>query len=291
MPTSVGRVVTLDPPGPPALHIVEFPSRAPDAGPRRHRPVVLVHGSLDRAQSFARVARRLRDRRVVSYDRRGYQGSRGRAPAGLAGHVDDLLEVMARVDEGPLVVIGHSLGGDVAMAAALRTPERFAALGVFEPPLPWLGFVRATSDGARRGGEAARRSPERDPAEEVERFFIRVIGPAAWDRLPERARAERRADGPALVDDLRSIRTSTPLVPEALVVPPLVGRGSRTDDHHRRGTDWLVAHVPGAVLYEIDGAPHGAHLSHPDAFAAFVEAAAERASSPEEAMPREIPSS
>jgi pimeloyl-ACP methyl ester carboxylesterase len=33
---------------------------------------------------------------------------------------------------------------------------------------------------------------------------------------------------------------------------------------------WLGEHVPGAVVFEIEGAHHGAHLSHPDHFAAMV---------------------
>ncbi len=45
---------------------------------------------------------------------------------------------------------------------------------------------------------------------------------------------------------------------------------------------WLVEHTPGAELFEIAGAGHGAHLTHPDAFAAFVRAAVARAGLPAE---------
>jgi pimeloyl-ACP methyl ester carboxylesterase len=73
--------------------------------------VVLVHGSLDRAGSFARVIRRLADLHTVAYDRRGYHRSRHVVPVHdtLDGHVDDLLLV---IDSRPAVVIGHSYGGD-----------------------------------------------------------------------------------------------------------------------------------------------------------------------------------
>jgi hypothetical protein len=33
---------------------------------------------------------------------------------------------------------------------------------------------------------------------------------------------------------------------------------------------WLGANVPGAEVYEIQAAQHGAHLSHPDAFAGLT---------------------
>ena len=41
---------------------------------------------------------------------------------------------------------------------------------------------------------------------------------------------------------------------------------------HRESVAWLVEHTPGAELVEIAGAGHGAHLTHPDAFAAMVRA-------------------
>jgi pimeloyl-ACP methyl ester carboxylesterase len=39
---------------------------------------------------------------------------------------------------------------------------------------------------------------------------------------------------------------------------------------------WLGAHVPDAVVYEIEGAQHGAHLSHPDHFATLARLVVER---------------
>ena len=93
----------------------------------------------------------------------------------------------------------------------------------------------------------------------------------AWDRLPERARAERRADGrpwwpswpPSVVNTLPSTSTG-------IVVPVVLGRGSRSLPHHRQAIDALVELLPTTEIIEIPGAAHGAHLSHPDAFAAFV---------------------
>ena len=46
-----------------------------EAGPDDAPLVVFVHGSLDRAASFSKVVRRLRDLHTVVYDRRGYASS------------------------------------------------------------------------------------------------------------------------------------------------------------------------------------------------------------------------
>jgi pimeloyl-ACP methyl ester carboxylesterase len=236
--------------------------------------VVLVHGSLDRAGSFARVTRRLRDLHTVAYDRHGYHRSRSDLPAhdSLDAHIDDLLAV---VDGRPAVVVGHSYGGTLALGAALRPDgAHLLAVAAYEPPLPWLG------DWATRGGTRTGRAPapaDDDPALVAERFFRRMVGDTAWDRLPEATKAARRADGAALAAELAAIRTDEPPfdIP-SLAVPAVFGRGTASLPHHRAAVGWLVEHVPGSDLVEIDGAGHGAHLTHPDAFASFVRAAVAR---------------
>jgi len=112
----------------------------------------------------------------------------------------------------------------------------------------------------------------------AERFFRRMVGDAAWDRLPDSTKEARRADGAALAAELDAIRvTEPPFDVTALDVPTVFGRGTESLPHHRATADWLVAHVPGAELVEIEGAGHGAHLTHPDAFARFVRDAVARA--------------
>ena len=106
---------------PAALRVVARPSVKPGAA-----TVIFVHGSLDRGDSFRRVMRRLPELRTVAYDRRGYQGSRDGGVTDLRGHVADLLAVAAaarRESDGPVVALGHSLGGDVVVGAALADPR------------------------------------------------------------------------------------------------------------------------------------------------------------------------
>ncbi len=240
--------------------------RLPAGQAERGLIVVLVHGSLDRSTSFGRVLRRLEDLHTVVYDRRGYHRSRHALPVRttLDGHVEDLLAV---IDGRPSVVVGHSYGGTIALAAALRRDPfpTIAAVAAYEPPMPWLpGWPNR--GGTDRGGAVGV-----DPDQEAERFFRRVVGSDAWDRLTDSARAERRADGPALVAELTAIRVAeAPFDVSRLAVPTLFGRGERSLPHHRQAVGWLGAHVAGSVVVDIPGATHGAHLSHPDAFAALV---------------------
>jgi len=254
--------------------------RLPDDPAASGPLVVLVHGSLDRAGSFARVTRRLGELHTIAYDRHGYHRSRSDLPVhdSLEGHIDDLLGV---VDGRPAVVVGHSYGGTLALGAALRpgpggAPGPILAVAAYEPPLPWLGSW-ATRGGTRPAG-SPRPVGDDDPGMVAERFFRRMVGDTAWDRLPEEAKEARRADGVALAAELAAIRRPEPPFDLAsLAVPTVFGRGSASLPHHREAVTWLVDHVGGAGLVEIDGAGHGAHLTHPDAFAGFVRTAVARA--------------
>jgi pimeloyl-ACP methyl ester carboxylesterase len=252
----------------------------PDGAPPGAPLVVLVHGSLDRSDSFVRVLRRIDDLHTVVYDRRGYHGSREALPLNrtLDGHIDDLLAV---IGGRPAVVVGHSYGGDIALGAALRSDGSSTILSVaaYEPPMPWLAGYRTSAPAS--GGTATAASGTADPheaADAAERFFRRMVGDSAWDRLPEDTKAARRADGPALEAELAAIRvTDPPFDVTRLEVPATFGEGEQSASRHRLAVAWLVEHTPGAQLVEIPGASHGAHLTHPDAFARLARTAVERA--------------
>jgi pimeloyl-ACP methyl ester carboxylesterase len=230
--------------------------------------VVLVHGSMDRHRSFGRVRARLHDHPVVVYDRRGYARSRAVAPParGVLDHAADLLEVL---DGREAVVLGHSYGGVVALAAAART-QLIRSLVVFEPPLGWLRWWHMA-------GMPHAAAPFRgmDPGDAAEAFVRRVVG-SRIDRVAEADRAEWRADGPALVTELTAIRRDpAPFDPVAIAAPTVVARGSRSADRHRQGAAWLMSHLPNAELHIVEGSDHGAHISHPAEVAQLVRRAAE----------------
>ncbi|MGH9066143.1 MAG: alpha/beta fold hydrolase [Acidimicrobiales bacterium] len=255
-------------PAPPWLHLTEH------RPPGRERPlVVLVHGSMDRSTGLARVRTRLADLHVVVYDRRGYHRSRSAPPASsLDDHLADLLAVL---DGRRAIVAGHSYGGTLALTAAVRHPDLVQAVLAYEPPLPWLSWWPSSSAGGDAVGIATTAA---DPAAGAEAFMRRAIGSARWERLPEQARADRRAEGPALVGELRALRTDPPPFQAGDVgVPAVLGCGSRSLPHQRAAAAELARTIPGSELVEVPGAAHGAPATHPDAYAALVRRAVARA--------------
>jgi pimeloyl-ACP methyl ester carboxylesterase len=230
--------------------------------------VVLVHGSMDRGAGFARVVPLLGDRVVVRYDRRGYAGSVDHGPpATVDEHAADLLEVIDAHASGAAVVVGHSIGGVVALVAATRRPAAVVAVGAYEAPMPWL----PSWEGVSAGGDAVAVAEAEGAGAAAERFLRRMIGDDRWEALPEADRARRRAEGPALVAELRSVRAGggPPYDLDAVrgTIRAACGTGSRP--HHRAAAAEL-ARLVGDELTEIEGARHRAHATHPEAFAAWV---------------------
>ena len=227
---------------------------------------------MDRGAAFLRTTRLLGDVDWWVYDRRGYGRTVADHPAELDGHIDDLvavLELVVRRAGQTAVVVGHSLGGTIALGAAHRRPDRVAAVVTYEAPLTWEPWWPRRGPG---GG-----SLEDDvPVVAAERFMRRVAGDDVWEALPAATRARRLDEGRALVAELVSARRTAPFVASEITVPTIVARGSETDEYRRRAAAVLHGEVPDAELVLLDGADHGAHVSRPDDFATLVRTALAR---------------
>lgn len=229
-------------------------------------PIVLVHGTMDRASSFGRMARILFDRKVIGYDRRGYAKSIHLGPpTRFEEQVDDLVDV---IGEEPAVLFGHSYGGTVALATAARAPESVVGVVAFECPLPWMDWWPSTSVGAT----AARTSAT--PGDAAEAFMIRMIGERRWQKLPPSTREARRAEGATLVAELRHMRPPNPAPFDLrdISVPVVAAYGAQGAAHHRHSMLEIAGHVEGAQLVEVPESGHGVHLSHPAEAAALIAA-------------------
>lgn len=232
-------------------------------GPAGGRRAVLVHGAMDRSTSFTRLSGRLRDWEVVSYDRRGYAWSSHLGPPeDFEVQIRDLLDVL---DGRPAVAFGHSLGGDVVLATMARHPGLITAALVWEPPQPWLPFWPSESASRGSGSHLA-------PEDRAEWFMRRLVGDRVWERLPSATRAQRRAEGRTLEADLRSLGGGPIFDAVAIAAPVSVGRGGRSQVHHRRSARELSAALPAGRLVEIPDAGHGAHLTHPGEVADLIRA-------------------
>jgi pimeloyl-ACP methyl ester carboxylesterase len=235
-------------------------------GARTAQALVLVHGAPDRSTTFRDVVPHLADRQVVTYDRRGYGRSLEVSPArSMRDHADDLLAIVETCGAPP-VVVAHSFGSNLTMLAATLRPDAFAAIGLWEPPLPWVEWWPE----ATKAYNAAVAASD-NPAADIEVMYRQLLGARAWDQLTPAAQDQRRGEGVAFQVDMASVLTA-PFQFRDVLVPTLVGYGTATSDHHIEGARWLAGQLPRAGLHEITGAGHFAPRTHPVEFAKFVGA-------------------
>ena len=101
-------------------------------------PLVMLHGWMDVAASFQFVVDALSvERHVLALDWRGFGGSDTPQAdtyffADYLGDLDQVLDALFGVDRAPIDLLGHSMGGNVAMLYAGVRPERIRRIANLE---------------------------------------------------------------------------------------------------------------------------------------------------------------
>ncbi len=97
------------------------------------KPVIILHGLFGSAANWTSIARRLADRyRVIAANLRNHGGSPYATTMSYHDMAADVRALMDRLGLSQVTLIGHSLGGKVAMQLALETPERVSMLVVVD---------------------------------------------------------------------------------------------------------------------------------------------------------------
>lgn len=148
--------------------------------------MVLVHGGRDHARNWDWVALDLRrDYHVIAPDLRGHGDSQwaiGGSYA-LADYTLDLAQLLEALELDPVILIGHSLGGSVALQYAGTYPERVTKVVAIEGlgPPPWLLKERPAQTRMREWiaemQALARRHPRRYPSLEQAMARMREANP------------------------------------------------------------------------------------------------------------------
>ena len=177
----------------------------------------------------------------------------------MGAQVDDLVELLAGRQA---VLVGHSYGGNVALATAEHHPDLVAGVAVYETPLSWEPWWPGTTAGSIAVAESS-------AARRCRAVHASAARRSRWEALPERTRELRRAEGVAMVEELADLRRHQPWIAKNITVPVVVAFGSRGADHHRRGMRH-AADLLDCPLVELADCRHDAPLSHPALFRSEV---------------------
>ena len=117
-------------------------------------PMLLLHGlasNLTRWSEFVERTTLADERTLIRVDLRGHGDSPTRGPLSLELWSEDLLALLDAERADRAILIGHSLGAQVALACAARAPQRVAALVLIDPVFrsalhgQWKWLARAAS--------------------------------------------------------------------------------------------------------------------------------------------------
>ncbi len=229
--------------------------------------VVLIHHFGGSRSTWAAVMDRLGAGCVcVAADLRGFGGGDGRgAPLTVEAYADDVIGRCDALGLGRLIIVGHSMGGRVAMAVAAREPARVAGLVLLAPspptPEPMTDGGRASLAAAREDRFAAGRqvshitggplSADRKAAAVDD---VVAADPAAWRAWVE---VGSRQDLSALVRAITCPVTVLSGDRDAAIPTAVVERE-------------VVARLPQATLVRVPGAGHLLPIEAPDAVVAAI---------------------
>jgi lipase len=100
--------------------------------------VVAVHGITANHRNFVLLAEALPGHRLLAPDLRG-RGASSTLPGpwGIDRHADDVAGLITALAPGPVVLVGHSMGGFVAATLVRRFPELVSGLVLVDGGLPF----------------------------------------------------------------------------------------------------------------------------------------------------------
>jgi pimeloyl-ACP methyl ester carboxylesterase len=243
---------------------------------------LLIHGSPGNAKAWARVGERLAARyRVIAPDLPGY-GETTPQPLGQEPHVSyasELVEALTRHVGIPAVLAGHSYGGVVALAVALRGNVPIEALVLFEP----VALKVLAMEGESEAYNAAKgvfddyiSAFEGGDNRAVQKMIDFWFGEGAFAKMPEPLTAYLIKETAANIKDVRAtFRESYSLdALRRLYMPVLTVVGDCSPEITHRIARQIAEQVPRGSVRTLASANHALPTTHADAVAEAISAVA-----------------
>lgn len=241
--------------------------------------LLMVHGTLGDQRSFAAQMAPLADAgfHVMALSLRhcwpGIWPTEG-GDFRIETHVADVASFIRALDTGPVVLLGHSRGGHIAIRVAERHPTLLRAMILAEP-----GGELDESLGGKPGAavQAGAFAAAADLiAAGNEEGGLKVVaehtgGPGAWERRPEARKAISRANARTMLGQRREERRPySRAAVSSIRTPTLFLYGADTRPNFVANVEALSATIAGSRVVRIPNATHGLPYENPADFNAAV---------------------
>lgn len=242
------------------------------------RPFVMIHaGVADRRQWNNEFAFFAQDYQVLRYDLRGY--GKSEPVAGEFNHMDDLVALLNMLElHEPLIMMGCSMGGGLAMDFTMTHPSRVKALIMVGSAPSGLELDVPTPTKFAEA-EKAYEAGDLDRVAELET----QIWFDGTDRTPEQVNQAMRKlayemNRNALTFEARNLgkrlpNTEIPAFARLsdLNLPVLVIIGAQDTPYILAAADYMFEKLPLAQKVIIEDAAHLPNMEHPDQFQTLVK--------------------
>jgi len=239
-------------------------------------PLVIAHGLLGAGRNWGALAKRLAKRRkVIVADLRGHGDSPWSDDVSYPAMAGDLAETIGAEAGGRADVLGHSMGGKVAMTLALAQPSRLRKLIVADVAPVVYDHSHADTLAAMAALDLSRitRRADADRAlrDSIPNAALRAV--VAQNLAIEDGAARWRPDIAALAAGMAGlVGFPAHFAHDSFAGPALFLRGGASDYVTPAMHGAIRARFPAARIETLEGAGHWLHAEQPEAFLAAVEA-------------------
>ncbi len=243
-------------------------------------PVVFIHGALSDYRIWTAQLFSLAEQyHVVSYSRRYHQPTIATDVTNYTyrRHVDDLKELIDRLQLAPAHLIGHSYGGALATILAQEQPRMIRSLVLAEPTL--FSMLTRPNDKVslrfhRIALEVLQKLAENGEDNlAVQEYINIVLGREVFNELPADVSEIIMQNAHTLAPMLRSYFDPLAFGPEsacAIRAPALIVTGESSPKLFRSISRELNNCLSNSRLSVLPDASHGLHLENPVGFAGTV---------------------
>jgi pimeloyl-ACP methyl ester carboxylesterase len=227
-----------------------------------HVPVMLIHGAGGNHLYWPAEVRRLAGYRMMAMDLPGHGKSTGRGLQSIPDYAEHILQWMKSMFLPRAVVVGHSMGGAIALQLGLDHPERVLGLG--------LVATSARLKVSPQILDATSHSTTYQKA--IQLIIAGSFSASSSERLRELA-AQRMAETRQTVlygDFLACQEFDLIDRLDDIPIPALVICGEEDQMTPLRHVQFLADHLPQARLAIVPGAGHMVMLEQPVQVAALL---------------------
>lgn len=237
-------------------------------------PLVVLHGLFGSGTNWRSFARSMAGRRRLHLlDLRNHGRSPHDDEMSYPLMVADLFAYMDQQSLQSVTLLGHSMGGKVAMLAALGAPERVSDLVVVDiapvaagqDHVPYIRAMQSLDlEDLTRREDASNLLAETIPDAGIRQFLLQNLerdnGGFRW-----------RLNLPALAENMPALHDfPVEKGKEQYRRPALFVRGEKSDYVPQRHFDRIRKHFPAAEIRTVEGAGHWPHAEKPGDFTEAV---------------------